>query len=285
VRRWGAALAAAVMLLTGVVVSEKALQRVEREDPLGRRLLFLPSATMLRLASLGNPGLVADAVYLWSIQYYGQFKPHDRFLYLEPVYDLITDLDPLYHDAYRVGALIMQLPTTDAEAHKRSVIRLYDKALRKMPSNAEIAEIAGWDMYARYRDRSEAIRYFSAALAVPGAPHRLKRFVARWSEDEEGWSVDDALAYWNEVLADAETEYDRRASERQIYRLVAARDEEILNPILASWKLWHGRCPEEWQEVVDSGFLPSTPTDHFGKPYRILEDSCTVMGEDSVRFD
>lgn len=275
-----------VVLLFGIaIVAERALQGIERQDPLGRKLLYLPSAQMLRLASLGNPGLVADAFYLWSIQYYGQYRPHERFLYLEPVYQLITDLDPLYFDAYRVGALIMQLPTTDEETHKQSVIRLFDKAVKNMPENHEIAEAAGWDMFIRYRDKAEGIRYFKVAAEIPGAPVRLKRFLASWREDEEGWSIDDAITYWTDVRDSSDDEYNRAVSNRQIYRLLASRDEEALNPILGTWKLWHGRCPETWGAVVESGFLREVPVDYFGKPYRILDDSCTVIAEDSVRLD
>lgn len=240
---------------------------------------------MLRLASLGNAGLMADALYLWSIQYYGQYEPHERFLYLEPVYQLITDLDPLYHDAYRVGALIMQLPNTDEEANKQAVLRLFDKALRNMPDNYEIAETAGWDLFIRYRDKTEGIRYFKAAADIPGSPIRLKRFLLAWRADEEGWSIEDAISYWTDVRDSSDDEYNRAVSERQIYRLIASRDRAQLNPLLNQWKLWHGGCPAAWEEVVDSGFLREVPVDYFGNPYRILAEDCTVQGADSVRFE
>jgi tetratricopeptide (TPR) repeat protein len=285
VRRAAVPLLAVVLLLVGSIVAEKAMQGVEREDPLGRKLLYLPSAQMLRLASLGNAALVADAIYLWSIQYYAQYRPHDRFLYLEPVYDLITDLDPLYHDAYRVGALIMQLPTTDEEVHKQSVLRLFDKALRNMPENFEIAEAAGWDLFIRYRDRKQGIRYFEAAVAMPGSPHRLRRFLTAWSEDEDGWSYEDALSYWMEVRDEAENAYDLAVCDKQIYRLVASRDGELLNPVLRTWKLRHGRCPDDWQEVVDSRLLQEVPMDYFGQSYRIVPETCSAMGLDSVNLE
>ena len=87
-----------VALLAVAVTSELRMSRIPREDPLGRQLLYLPSPEMLKLLSLGNPGLAADVLYLWSIQYYSKFRPHERFLYLETVYNLITDLDPLGRD-------------------------------------------------------------------------------------------------------------------------------------------------------------------------------------------
>lgn len=272
-------------LLTTSIVAEKALQEIEREDPLGRKLLYLPSAEMLELTSLGNEGFVADLLYLWSIQYYSRYQPHERFLYLETVYELITDLDPLYHDAYRVGALIMQLSTVDEENQKQAVIRLFDKALRNMPADYEIAESAGWDMFIRYRDKTEGIRYFKAAVEVPGSPMRLRRFLAAWSEDEQGWTLNDAISYWSDVRDASEDEYHRAVSERQIYRLIASRDEAVLDPVLQNWKLWRGRCPNDWQEVVDSGLLSQIPVDYFGRTYRIRSDSCSAMGEDEVRID
>jgi hypothetical protein len=285
VKRVALPLCAIVVLLAGAVVSERALQRFERADPLGRELLYLPSAEMLELTSLGNRGLVADLLYLWSIQYYSKYQPHERFLYLETVYGLITDLDPLYYDAYRVGALIMQLPTTEEAEHKAAVIRLFDKALRNMPDNWEIAEAAGWDMYIRYRDKPEALRYFGSAAAVPGSPHRIKRFLAVWSNDEEGWSFDDALAYWKEVRGEAENAYDLAVCDKQIYRLFASRDEGTLDPVLQQWKFGHGICPDSWQQIIDAGWLREVPMDYFGQPYRILPESCTAHAIEDVRID
>jgi hypothetical protein len=274
-----------VVLVSGAVVAEKALQRVPRPDPLGRKLLYLPTAEMLHLISLGNSGLVADLLYLWSIQYYARFQPHERFLYLETVYNLITDLDPYYHDAYRIGALTIQIQTGDDATHKQAVIRLFDKALVHMPKNHEIAEAAAWDMYIRYRDMDEAIRYAETAVAMPEAPHRLKRALAVWRDNEGVWTFDDAVSYWQQAREEAESDYDESVCERQIYRLHAARDEENLNPILSDYADRYGRCPDGWDEIIDAGWVRQVPVDYFGKPYRILPESCSAAALDAVRID
>jgi hypothetical protein len=285
VRRVSLLLLVIAVLLAGTVVAERGLQRVDRADPLGRKLLYLPSAEMLELASLGNEGLVADFLYLWSIQYYSKYQPHERFLYLETIFNLITDLDPLYHDAYRVGALIMQLPTTEEETHKLAVIRLFDKALRNLPTDHEIAEAAAWDLYIRYRDTAAALPFLEAAIDISGSPHRLKRLLTVWSENEEDWSFEDALEYWTEVRGEAESDYDVAVCEKQIYRLYASRDEVALDSVLQNWKLRHGICAESWQEVVRAGWLQEVPVDYFGKDYRISPDTCTAQAVEGVRFD
>ena len=66
-------------LLAIAVAAEVGLGKVPEQDPLGRELLYLPSPEMLRMMSLGNPGLAADVLYLWSIQYYSLFQPNERF--------------------------------------------------------------------------------------------------------------------------------------------------------------------------------------------------------------
>jgi tetratricopeptide (TPR) repeat protein len=171
------------------------------------------------------------------------------------------------------------------EQRQQAVIRLFDKALRNMPDNHEIAETAAWDMYMRYRDMDEALRYVEIAVAIPGAPHRLKRVYAVWRDRSGEWSFEDALKYWQEAREEAETKYDVSICDRQIYRLFAARDEEQLNPLLDDWVARTGRCPDQWDPVIDAGWLREVPVDYFGSPYRILPESCEAMGEQSVRFD
>ena len=60
------ALAIIAALLSVVVSAELRLGEVPRQDPLGRELLYLPSPEMLKIISLGHPGVVADVLYLGS---------------------------------------------------------------------------------------------------------------------------------------------------------------------------------------------------------------------------
>jgi len=195
-----------VVVLLGVAVgAEVELGRIPKEDPLGRELLYLPSPEMLKIMSLGNPGLVADILYLWSIQYYSMFRPNERFLYLGTVYNLITDLDPLYFDAYRIGALIMEIQTGGDQAQlKKTVHRLFDKGLENLPGSWQLAEAAAWDFFIRFHDQEEALHYAEIAAAHPDAPARIKRMVGVWRDKERAWTVDDSIDYWRRAIDEAE---------------------------------------------------------------------------------
>jgi len=266
------------ILLGAVVLSEVRLGGITREDPLGRELLYLPSPEMLRIMSLGNPGLVADVLYLWSIQYYSFYRPHERFLYLETVYNLITDLDPLYVDAYRIGALIMQIQTGgDQNEIDAAVRRLFDKGLRNLPDDWQLAEAAAWDFYIRFKDRETALHYAEIATQRPGAPPRIKRMVGVWRDKESAWTLDDSIEYWRRALEDAENEWDSVLCMNQFYDAVTARDRKKLEPLLEAFFTHYGICPASWEDLIQAGALHQVPLDAFGDPYGIGIEDCGLV--------
>jgi len=278
VKRTLGSLAVIAVLLGVVVLSEVRLGKITREDPLGRELLYLPSPEMLKIMSLGNPGLVADVLYLWSIQYYSFYQPHERFLYLETVYNLITDLDPLYVDAYRIGALIMQIQTGgDEEEVEAAVRRLFDKGLRNLPDDWQLAEAAAWDFFIRFKDREIALHYAEIATQRPGAPPRIKRMVGVWRDEESAWTLDDSIAYWRRAVEDAENEWDHVLCMNQFYDAVTARDRNTLEPLLDVFAARFGFCPESWEDLIRAGALGRVPLDAYGDPYGIGIEDCRLV--------
>jgi hypothetical protein len=271
-------------LLAVAVTAEVRLGKIPRQDPLGRELLYLPSPEMLKIISLGHPDLAADVLYLWSIQYYSLFQPHERFLYLETIYNLITDLDPLYFDAYRIGALIMEIPTGgDQEKLARAVQRLFDKGLRNLPNNWQLAEAAAWDFYIRFKDRRTALHYAEIAARRPGAPARIKRMVGVWRDKERVWTLDDSVEYWRRALQEAEGPMDRAICENKLYDAVAARDREKLQPVLDSYAATSGACAQDWHQVVRAGLLREVPRDLVGNPYGIDPKRCRAVAIKKIK--
>ena len=273
-------------LLAVVVTSEVMLDNAPEVNPLGKRLLYLPSPEMLRLVSLGNEGLVADVLYLWSIQYYSQFDFREKFLYLETVFNLITDLDPRYFDAYRIGAMIMSVQKYgDPEEHKAAIVRLYDKGIEANPDDWEIAETAAWDAYLVLHDTDLAVRWMQTAAERPNAPGFLKRLYGRWRDDIHGWTVEDSIAHWEDVLAEAKTKVDINLATSHLYDSYVALHRRSLDPLLRKiFDRTHG-CPESWQEVVDAGWLSSVPVDSLGNPYGIDTKTCTLVAHKKIRWD
>jgi hypothetical protein len=286
VRKTLGALAVVALLLGVTISSELRLRSMAWVDPLGRELLYLPSVDMLKLLSLGNEGLMADLVFLWSIQYYSEFQPQDKFLYLETVYDMITDLDPLYFDAYRVGALIMSIERHGGPAERNAkVARIYDKGLGHMPNNWELAEVAAWDAFLQLRDRDMALRYARIGASIPGCPHRMRRVYGRWSEEAVTWTLEDSIAYWQEALDEAVRWPDIVLSKNHLYDAYAELHAGQLNPLLAAHRDRFGRCADNWQPLIDAGWISKTPLDYVGNPYGIDVAECVVQPHKKIRWE
>ncbi len=272
------------VLLVATVLCAVRLGSVPRATVPGRDLLYLPSPEILKLTSFGHPGLAADALYLWSIQYYSQFQPHERFLYLEAVYNLITDLDPLYFDAYRIGALIMQIQVGgDDDKLEQSVRRLFDKGLRNLPDSWQLAEAAAWDMYIRFRDRRAALYYAEIGAGRAGAPARLKRIVGVWRDAENAWTIDDSIAYWRQAAADAVDAYDRGHCLSHLYDAIVLKDRQRLDHLLHEYAMHTGSCPGTWSALIASGMLRAAPADMNGTAYGIDPESCTIIAFKKIR--
>jgi hypothetical protein len=268
------------------VVSGARLHAIPEADSLGKQLLYLPTPEILKLVSLGNQSLMADLLYIWSIQYYSQFALGEKFLYLETVFDLVTDLDPRFFDAYRIGALIMTLQRAgDPAQHKAAIVRLYDKGLRNMPESWELAEVAAWDAHLVLNDQELAVRWMKAAAERPGAPPEVKRVYGRWRDNIHGWTVEDSIGYWEGVVAEANRKVDIRLATSHLYDSYVTLHRRRLDPLLASVRQRTGRCPESWQEVVERGLLPEAPLDYVGNPYLIDRESCTLVARKRIRGD
>src|SRR5436309_2954258 len=69
------------------------------------QIIYLPQSSYLKPLSFGYASLLSDFIYIWSIQYYGDRIFNPRMQFLPHTYNLITELDPQFLDAYETGAL------------------------------------------------------------------------------------------------------------------------------------------------------------------------------------
>jgi tetratricopeptide (TPR) repeat protein len=279
------ALLVVAALLAGTVAVERQLSERQPADPLGRRLLYLPSLEALKLMSLGNRGLMADALYLWSIQYYSQYEVGEEFLYLHSMLQLITDLDPLYRDPYEIGGMIMGLSRRDEEGNLvDDVIALYDKGLRNRPDDHRLAHFAAWDAYQNLDRPEDAIRFMEHACSVPGAPNVYRRVLGVWKDRNQHWTLEDSVRYWEDTVGDAENRVDLKAALSHLYDARARLDRQTLDPLLATYRLATGRCPVSWDDLVKAGLVPRAPSDSSGNVYGIDQARCTISPLKKIRI-
>jgi tetratricopeptide (TPR) repeat protein len=258
--------AAAVMALiaTGALAAaaERRLHERTSAEPAGKRLLYLPSGKYLRALTPGYSEVLADFIFLWSIQYYSAYESGERYAYLDHIFSgVITELDPRYQDPYLVGAMIMALEAGDVERG----LRLLDKGMAANPDNWLLPFEAGFYCYDSLHDYRRAARYFELAMRLPGAHPLVRRLHAEMHNRAGDRAA--SLAYWREIYLTAEDEYVRSVAWRHVHDLKIHVDLEILERALAIHRDRYGVHPRSLQALVAAEIIDRVPVQPRGEPY------------------
>ena len=274
-------LATALFVAATAGAAASRAQLVALEGPPGsKELLYLPNGKYLKVASLGQASVVADVVYLWAIQYYSNYDRADRYTYVEHVFGkVIPELDPHFIDPYWLGALILTTEAQDLEAG----LRILELGFEKNPREWIFLFLAGWECD-HVKDYDRAATYFDRASRVPGAPAPLVRLVAGMRT--RGGNLREAIAKWEEVLADPRgDEASQAIARRQLRTLRVRADVQDLEGAIAAYRERSGEPPRRLEDLVRAGLLKSLPLDPDGKPYRydatsgaVTSDASRVLG-------
>jgi tetratricopeptide (TPR) repeat protein len=257
--------------------------RLEAMDELGSPgddLLYLPNGRMLRVASLGQAPVIADAIYLWAIQFYSNYEREDRFKYVEHVFgDVIGELDPDYIDPYWIGALILAVEARDLEAAHR----LLDKGFERNPEAWILPYLAGWEAY--FVGRYDLAReYFEKAAAVPDAPPRVLRMIA--GMEARAGDLDESRALWQEVIDDPRSDAPTRAiAERKVREYTVRLAVRACTEAVGTFQEQNGRWPDSLGEAVAAGYLSDVPRDADGREYGYDPRTGAVTGPGAILGD
>jgi len=251
----------AFLLVTGFFLSLAAFMALKLEtDKIGRAkvpgssIIYVPSGKYLKYATFGFPSLAADLVYLWAIQYYGTPEIEDRFLYLDHIFSVISELDPRYVDPYEVGSLIASQEAQDIPL----ALKILDRGLEKNPDQwlfpfeaGHIAQMA--------RDYDRAGEYFKKTMSMPGAPDFVRRLYAnslyKTADYESAWRT------WSEIYNSAADERVKKIASNHLYQVKAAVDTGALKEAVSRFRDRYNRLPQSLDNLVAAGFLPSIPRD------------------------
>ncbi len=235
-------------------------------------LLFLPNGRYLAAASLGFRTVLADVIYLWSIQYYGHRRTPEGRRYLRHIFETITDLDPAFIDAYTTGALVMASDMSDPAL----AIELLERGIERNPDSWVLPREAGWYSYMEVQDYAAAERYFELATQKPDAPSWVARLRAHMVV-EQG-DLLSAILLWEQIRDEAEQEGDERAAAiagQRVPDLYAQYAIGEINAAIERFEAGEGRRPDSLALLARRGLLPQTvfldeegrPVNYLGEPF------------------
>ncbi len=206
-------LATAAVLVALLVFSARSVETLALEKT-DMEVLYLPSSAFMKTVSLGYSNLVSDLLWFKAVQYYGGYMLARNGINLfTHLAGLVTDLDPKFREAYKLGALII---TEDLGEYEEGV-KLMEKGLKNNPGDFWLTYEMGFLHYLGGRNYAEAKRYFLLAASLPGADERAARFAA--DAAARGGDFESGIALWKDLASNSDDKYIRELAERYIQKL------------------------------------------------------------------
>ncbi len=143
--------------------------------------LYLRSGATLKKASIGFDGLLADLYWIRTVQYFGakleaqrptagSFDPRGM-RQLEPLLNIVTELDPHHIAAYRFGVFFLQY--LDPE----KAVRFAEAGIRNNPGEWRLYQDLGFAYWQQRRFREAADAYLRGSR-LAGAPAWMQAMAA-----------------------------------------------------------------------------------------------------------
>lgn len=219
--------------------------------------LYLSSSS-LRKVSLGYNELMADIYWLRALQYFGSKKPKEQnpeLLY--HYFDIITDLDPKFVNAYRYGGTFLAEPPPFGLGDTKKGIELFDKGRKNNPGDYKLPLEEAFVYYFYPKDYEKAAELFREASEKPGvSPLRkssLKGMAA--SAHVKGGNNELSRKIWEIVYETSPSEQRREFALGRIDEIDTMSLEQKLTESLGEYKKRYGRLPSSPEDLTASGVV------------------------------
>lgn len=278
--RWACGILLVVGFL-GVVPLQRRIDRELKDSGMLADVLYVPSGQILRRASLGHEGLLADIYWTRAVQYFGRqrLQQATRFEMLGPLLRITTELDPHLVVAYRFGAIFLAEKPPRGAGQPKEALRLLTRGIVANPDYWRLWQDLGFIYYWDLKDYESAARVFKAGSERPGAMVWMKVLAAKVAA--EGGEIEASRLLWSEIYRNAENEQIRQRARDQLTALRAQEDLEHLGSLLERFREREGRAATSLRELVAAGLLHGIPVDPSGAPYVLGPDGRAMLSPKS----
>jgi hypothetical protein len=226
------------------------------------RFLYLPDGEYLKIASLGYRELIADLLWIQSIQVMGEKKVSEssgRWLYR--ALDVITTLDPKFVRAYEAGGLALTTLVVLPEESNRLMM----KGMRHNPTEWKLPFLIGINYYYELYDDAKAAEYMAQASRLPGAPSSLATLAANLYVS--GHSPQQAVNLLTALYEEATDDSAKQLLEVRLKIVLTERDLQLLEQAINRYRMQNGQFPPTLEALVRAGLLSALPVEPSGGRY------------------
>lgn len=278
---------AAVCLAIALAASVAALRQVDRLRPQATldEVLYINSPAVLKRASLGYDGLLADIYWTRAVQYFGNRHHNGAQSYnlLAPLLEITTTLDPHLLVAYQFGASFLAPKPPSGAGESDRAIQLMEYGIQNNPNEWRLYYNLGFVYYTELKDYGKAADAFARGSRLPDA-HPFLRVLAGNMAQHAG-DFETARALWSATYQTSRDKLIRQNAAEHLRALRVEQDVTNLQGAVTRFGQRTGRLPSSISELAAAEGLRGIPVDPDGNPYRMTaEGRILVQDPDDFPF-
>ena len=278
--------AVAGSLLVACLVSSVLLLRALDEVRSGATLqefLYITSPKLIKRASLGYEGLVADIYWTRAVQYYGDtfHNGGGDYKLLWPLLNITTQLDPHIIPAYQYGATFLTAKPPNGAGMPDKAIELVEFGIKNNPDDWHLYEDLGFIYYLNLKDYPKAAEAFLRGSKRPNAHPVLKILAAQAAQ--HGGEAQTAQMLWSSIYETTNDKNIRQNALSHLQALKADQDAAELGKGVQLYRQRTGTYPQSLRDLVRAGILRGVPVDPTGNEYQ-LDSQGNVFIADPENF-
>ncbi len=212
------------LAILGTYRAQVRIDTIRSEMPAAVALMDLPEADLLKAVSLGYGQLVADLLWLRTIQVVGDRGVSCCYRWIYRAIDTVTTLDPTFAFAYQFGGLLLSTVGEPLELSEA----LLEKGERANPDVWQLPFYRGYNVSVYRKDPARAAAHVARAARLPGRPDNLPEFAARLYE--QSGSREAALDFLGTMIEETEDETMRELLEERVQQIREAGQDALSPP-------------------------------------------------------
>ncbi len=267
--------AAGLLLIMGLHLLQVQLDQQRAAVPKLQRFMYLPPGDYLKAAVLGYEQVVADLLWLQTIQAMGERKvTNEAGHWIYRALDVITTLDPKFVYVYEAGSMALTTMVVLPEESNR----LLEKGITHNPQVWRLPFLLGFNYYFELHDDVQAAKYLADAARLPGGPAYLAPLAARLYVSARTPEV--AIDFLGHLYEQATDENVKGVLERRLKEVLVERDLQLLEEAISRYRERSKRAPERLEDLVGPGLLRALPREPFGGRYLYDPGTQTVRSSE-----
>ena len=249
---------------------DKNFPKITYED-----LKYLPSGKFVKGMSLGFDEMLSDLFWIKALAYFGGHAATDQdYTWLGHILNLVTTLDPYFHDPYEFGGIVLANEVENVDQSTRLLKEGMINVPKDHPRYWYLPFFIAFNYMYHKVDYLTAAQYLEQASKFPKSPKYLPYLVSRLYADSN--SPEAAVIFLTEMIKSTKDENLERRLSMRLHDVIHESNLKLLNQAVDSFYAKFQRYPSSIKELVHFDIISDIPIDPRGGSYYISSSDHSV---------